>query len=98
MEQTVQEKVNKEEIPHLHCGCKEVLHESLEIKNRIAELQKAATHGQSFYAKTRIVFQTEEGLKEVTTTVFAVTKQNVVLKGGINIPVCCIRDVKVLKS
>lgn len=94
MEQNVQERIKKEEIPHLHCNCNEVLNKQEEIKKRIAELKKAANKGQSFYSKTRIVFLTEEGLKEVTTTVFAVTDQNVVLKGGINIPVCCIKQVK----
>jgi len=97
MVEPLQEKIVKEEIPHLHCGCNEVLTESEKIKKRVAELQKAATHGQSFYSKTKIVFQTEEGIKEVTTTVFAVTRQYVVLKGGISIPICCIKDVKVLK-
>jgi hypothetical protein len=49
--------------------------------------------GNTDKKKVGIVFETTEGLRQVETTVWASVKDNIVLKHGIYIPVCCIKDV-----
>lgn len=90
---TSQERVEKEIIPQLHCLNREVLTNDEKIKQRKELLHRAMVLGNAFHTNARIVFQTREGQKEVTTTIWAVTDRNTILKGGIAIPVCCISDV-----
>jgi hypothetical protein len=70
-----------------------VLDEPAAKESRKNKLQKAAKQNKLFYSKAKIVFDTTEGTKEVFANIWEVTDNNVLLKGGINIPVCCIRDV-----
>ena len=72
---------------------KEVLDGSFAQKKRKHQLQKAAQLNRLFYCRVKIVFETSEGRKEVKAHILKVTDSHVVLKGGIDIPVCCICDV-----
>ena len=56
-------------------------------------LQRATQLSHSFYTKTKIIFETQDGTKEVVTTIWAATDKNIILKGGVTLPVCCIREV-----
>ncbi len=87
------EHVTKEQIPELHCTHDEVLELDTEIKEREKSIRKAANLARNFYLKARIVFETEEGTKEVRTTIWAATDNHIVLKGGATLPICCIKDV-----
>jgi hypothetical protein len=89
------ETVTKEQIPKLHCTNDEVLHTDGDIKARYISLQQAAHLSRNFYYKAKIVFETQEGLKEVRTTVWATTDQYILLKGGVSLPICCVREVVV---
>ena len=45
--------------------------------------------------KIKLTFETTDGLKQVETTIWAVTEKNVVLKGGKFIPTKAITKVEV---
>ena len=87
------ERIAREIIPNLRCINSEVLDCPEAYMQRKLSLQRAAQLSHTFYTKARIVFVTEEGTKEVITTIWAATEKNIILKGGISIPVCCIKEV-----
>lgn len=85
--------VPKEAIPSLHFKYREVLSSDFERQLRAEKLYKAMIMGNTDKKKVGIVFETTEGVRQVETTVWASVKDNIVLKHGIYIPICCIRDV-----
>lgn len=58
------------------------------------KLQNAARLGNEFKSKVILVFQTEEGPKQVETTVWAVTENYIQLKSGMYLPIQSILDVR----
>jgi hypothetical protein len=85
--------ITTEQIPLQLLSTKEVLDGLFAQKKRKHQLQKAAQLNRLFYCKVKIVFETADGKKEVTAHIIKVTDSHVMLKGGINIPVCCICEV-----
>lgn len=57
------------------------------------EMQYAARLGNEFKGKTTITFETTQGPRAVTTTVWSVTHNYIQLKGGLNIPLNSVIDV-----
>jgi hypothetical protein len=58
-------------------------------------LNRALILGNAYRRKIKLIFETTDGIKQVETTIWAVTEQNVVLKGGKFIPINAIIKVKV---
>lgn len=87
------ETVTKEQIRELHCSHKDVLDLDKEKEARRDSIKKAANLARNFYLKARIVFETDEGTKEVRTTIWAATDNHIVMKGGATLPICCIKEV-----
>ena len=86
--------VDKEIIGNLHFPHEEIL-SSHELKlKREYELERAASLGTD-KVKIKILFEDTEGLKQVETTVWAVTKDRVVLKHGATIPINRIHEIKI---
>ncbi len=57
------------------------------------QLSYATRLGNEFKGKTTITFETTQGPKTVTTTVWSVTNNFLQLKGGRNIPLNSIIDI-----
>jgi len=57
------------------------------------EMQYAARLGNEFKGKTTITFETTQGPRSVTTTVWSVTNNFIQLKGGLSIPLNSIIDM-----
>jgi hypothetical protein len=93
MESLLATVIPKETIPSLHFRYREVLSSDFERQLRQDKLYRAMIMGNTDKKKVGIVFETTEGLRQVETTVWASVKDNIVLKHGIYIPVCCIKDV-----
>ncbi len=74
------EIINKEDVPNYHFVSYDVLDHEEERINRKSELEKAMILGNSSHVKIKIFFMTEEGLKEVETTVWAATTESISLK------------------
>jgi len=85
--------ITRDKIPFEVLKDEEVLTEKEARRSRQTKLLRAAQHNRIFYSKATIVFETWDGPKEVSANIWEVTDKNVLLKGGVNIPVCCIRDV-----
>lgn len=85
--------IPKEELPHVIFLKKEVLESPEKIKVRAEKLNKAVLQGRFFYQKTDLVIGTRDGLIMVHANIWEATDYNVVLMGGIAIPVCCIHEV-----
>ena len=84
----------KEQIPFELLNKVEVLEHLEDQKKRKDQLLKAAHHNRLFYTKAKIIFDTATDTKQVRANIWEVTDNYVLLKGGINIPVCCIREVE----
>lgn len=61
-----------------------------ELINRLTSAQRL---GNEFKAKATITFNTTEGHKRVSTTVWSVTEKYIQLKNNIHIPIKCIVDI-----
>jgi hypothetical protein len=86
--------VDKEIIGNLHFPNEEVLN-SIDLKlKREYELDRAASLGTD-KVKIKILFQDSEALRQVETTVWAVTKDRVILKHGATIPINRIHEIKI---
>ena len=88
--------IGKEEISEIQFVSEEVLASVDQINNRRSELQKAMLLGNSEKSKSKIVFATNNGLRKVETTVWAVDDLEVVLKAGVFIPIHAICHVALL--
>lgn len=88
------EIINKEDVPNYHFVSYEVLENETEKRQRNFDLEKAMILGNADHVKIKIFFMTEEGLKEVETTVWAATDESIMLKGGIPIPIHCISRIE----
>jgi len=86
--------VEKEEIPYLRFPSEEVLDTEEERQEREKKLQRAVILGNAHKKKVRIIFADSEGVKQVHTTVWALSPKYVIFKGGIVIPLCRIVDVQ----
>jgi uncharacterized protein (UPF0248 family) len=87
--------VQKEEVANLLFPAKEVLSTEDEIKNRRRDLERATTLGNVERGKIKIIFEDRDGLKKVETTIWATTEKNIVLKGGVFIPIHRIHQISV---
>ena len=87
--------VQKEEISKLLFPKQEVLKSKEEIKVRRNELERATTLGNAERGKIKIIFEDSEGVKKVETTIWATTEQNIVLKGGVFIPIHRIHQINI---
>ena len=85
--------IEKESISTLHYPKTEVLKTIQEEKIRAHELQSAIRLGNTQKRKVKIVFEDNQGLKQIETTVWAVTEKNILLKGGMFIPIIRIHRI-----
>lgn len=61
-----------------------------ELRNKLNSAQRL---GNEFKSKADITFNTNEGAKTVTTTVWSVTEKYLQLKNGIHIPLNSLIDI-----
>ncbi len=88
------QRIDKDEIGSLHFPNQALDHSKEKLSYLTKALQKALKIGNSYKNKIKIVFYDATGLKEVETTVWNSTTENVVLKNGICIPFNRVVDVK----
>lgn len=92
------ERVDKETIDKLKFPAQEVLTSNSDLKERQLMLHRATSLGNLQKHKVLIRFSDSEGLKEVYTTIWAITDQKVLLKAGRLIPVNRIHSVSIAYS
>ena len=86
--------IEKEHVGGLHFPIDEVLQSTEDVQKRTYELERASKLGNGDHVKMKIVFEDADGLKQVETTVWAVTKDRIVLKHGIAIPIGRIHEIR----
>ena len=86
--------VEKEHIGSLKFPANEVLTSTDDIKIRYSNLERALKLGNLEHNKIKIVFEDEQGLKQVETTVWGVTDKRVILKQGVLIPIHRIHEIR----
>ncbi|OFY87166.1 MAG: hypothetical protein A3F72_16825 [Bacteroidetes bacterium RIFCSPLOWO2_12_FULL_35_15] len=86
--------ISKEEISGLHFPNHEVLSCKDAILLRHTNLENALKLGNIENHKIKIIFQDNQGLKQVETTIWGVTDKRVILKQGVLIPISCIHEVR----
>ena len=92
---TIPHLINKEMIPNLRFPDTEVLNSAESIMNRRSELERALALGNLEHGKIKLIFEDEESIYQVETTVWGLTDKRVILKQGIVIPIQRIHIVKV---
>jgi hypothetical protein len=85
--------IEKENISTLHFPLKEVLKSALEIGQRVADLHRGLLLGNIHKGKVKIIFEDDESVKQVETTIWALTDTRVILKQGLGIPLSRIHRV-----
>jgi len=88
------QRIDKDDICSLQFPNQPLDHSKERISYLTKALQKALKLGNTYKNKIKIVFYDTTGLKEVETTVWNSTTENVVLKNGICIPFHRVVDVK----
>ncbi len=85
--------IEKECISFLKFPDNDVLKSVDEIKIRNFNLDRALKLGNLEHNKIRIVFEDDEAVKQVETTVWGVTDKRVILKKGVLIPIHRIHEI-----
>ena len=87
LDKTTKIQIEKEDLDNLYFPAEEILTDRAAKKERTQALHRSASLGNLEKHKVHITFADIEGAKEVFTTIWAVTENKVVLKGGRVIPV-----------
>lgn len=87
------QQIEKEQIAQFLFPKEEVLKTAEEMAKRKADLERAMTLGNLEHIKIRIVFEDNEGTKQVETTVWGLTDKRIILKQGLLIPIHRIKEV-----
>ena len=85
--------IEKEIIPNLLFPTIPIDRTKEEMKKLVLKLKRSMVLGNIDRTKMRIIFEDDEGTKEVRTTIWAVGDKNIVLKKGVTIPINRLVDV-----
>ena len=84
---TIPQVISKEMIANLRFPESEVLITADSIIRRRKELERALALGNLEHSKIKILFEDDESVKQVETTVWGLTDKRVILKQGVVIPI-----------
>ena len=93
MEQYSIPLVVKEDLQSYHFVNYEVLDSFTEIEQRKYLLDEAMLLGNGEKQKVKMIFETTTGPIMVETTIWDTTDSHIELKGGRDVPICCIREI-----
>lgn len=85
------ELIEKELIQNLTFSNKEKIQQHPDL---LSQIERATILGNSHRSKVSIIFQDDDGLKRVDTTIWAAGTKFVCLKGGVWIPIERILEIK----
>jgi hypothetical protein len=86
-------KIEKQDLLEVIFKNEEKMYIQGEIKTRDQKLYMAMLMGNNHYDNVRIVFNTEDGEREIMSRIWARTDKFVVLKGGMFIPIGAVIDI-----
>jgi uncharacterized protein (UPF0248 family) len=85
--------IEKESIPKLSFPKQSIVETKKQLDLLKRKLRRSMILGNVHRTKMRIIFQDDDGVKEVQTTIWAVGDKNIVLKRGVIIPIHRLVDV-----
>lgn len=94
--ETQAQSIPKESVDQCEFPSHEVLQDSDAIAERRKMLERATSMGNTENTKFKIIFQDDESIKQVETTIWATGDKNISLKHGITIPIHRIREVRIV--
>ncbi|MDO1449887.1 hypothetical protein Q0590_26645 [Rhodocytophaga aerolata] len=86
--------LEKEMVSFQQFSKQEVLSDAQAITLRHTKLERAVLLGNLYKVKSKIYFETQQGSKVIETTLWAVTSNYIIIKGGQVIPIPCITHVE----
>ena len=87
------QKIEKETISEMSFPNEDVLSNADERRQRRNELDRALILGNVDHSKVKIIFSDMTGMKQVETTIWAVTEERIILKSGMVIPIRRIHQI-----
>jgi len=87
--------IPKEQVSSLRFPRQALMLSESERSGILHNMEEATRLGNSEHGKCRIVFQDDEGLKAVETTIWTFDPENIVLKYGMTIPVSRVVSVDI---
>lgn len=87
------QKIEKETISEMSFPKEDVLSNADERRQRRNELDRALILGNVDHSKVKIIFSDMKGMKQVETTIWAVTEERIILKSGMVIPIRRIHQI-----
>lgn len=88
---TKPELIEKEKISSLHFDKSTAVKQHPELK---AQIENATRLGNAYHSKVSIIFNDNDGLKRVETTIWAGGDRYICLKGGVWLPIDHIVEIK----
>ncbi|MCH8547173.1 MAG: hypothetical protein LAT54_10615 [Cryomorphaceae bacterium] len=88
--------IDKEEVVNLKFPSEPVVVDPSKKDQLMTELHRATSLGNLSKHKVNIIFEDNEGVKKVNTTIWAITEKSVLLKKGVFLPIHRIRSVDLL--
>lgn len=87
--------IQKEALSGISFQKKEVIENYQLRQDRTSDLNKAVALGNLYHFKVSIIFETEDGItQKVITTIWAVSEDFILLKGGVFVPVKAIKALE----
>ncbi|HTA84166.1 MAG TPA: hypothetical protein VK783_14575 [Bacteroidia bacterium] len=86
--------IEKDSVAMLHFPLDEVLRTEDEMKQRRADAERGMLLGNLYKSKVIIIFKDGETVKQVETTIWALTDKRIILKTGMGIPLHRIIKIK----
>lgn len=86
--------IEKEIVDSLTFPKEEVLCTPEEIHQRRLFLEKGSILGNNHRVKFKIIFEDDEDIKQVETTIWGTTEKNILLKRGMTIPIHRIHEIR----
>ena len=86
--------IEKGKINELHFPTEEVLLAEDEIQQRKRDIERAILLGNNYKTKVKIIFEDDECIKQVKTTIWGVTDKRILLNKALVIPINRIHEIK----
>lgn len=86
--------VAKEDVGNLHFPKEEVIASLEQRRELLTKMEKALKLGNAYHGKVKILFEDDEGLKTVETTIWGITDKNILLKKTTILPIRRVHDIK----
>jgi len=84
----------KNKINELLFPSEEVLHSKKEIQQRTRDIERAILLGNNYKTKVKIIFEDNEGIKQIKTTIWGITDKWILLNKALVIPIHRIHEIK----